>query len=140
MSLSDSKSIDQINHRVTDSDDTDIEHHLESEVLSNLETVDKDEENINNANNENEHNNQESTPDETQNSNLESISQWTKSIERLSLNKNVNDQIPLTHNIYKLLKPSQYLEFQLKNENEWNKCQISRAGKATGKYKHHFNT
>ena len=75
MSLSDSKSIDQINHLVTDSDDTDIEHHLESEVLSNLETVDKDEENINNANNENEHNNQESTPDETQNSNLESISQ-----------------------------------------------------------------
>ena len=38
LSLSDSKSIDQINHLVTDSDDTDIKHHLESEVLSNLET------------------------------------------------------------------------------------------------------
>ena len=87
MSLSDSKSIDQINHLVTDSDDTDIEDHLESEILSNLETADKDEENINNTNNENEHNNQESTPDETQNSNLQSISQLTKSIERFSLNK-----------------------------------------------------
>ena len=92
LSLSDSKSIDQIHHLVNDSDDTDIEDHLESEVLSNLETVDKDEENINNANNENEHNKQESTPDETQNSNLESKSQLTKSIEWLSLNKNVNDQ------------------------------------------------
>ena len=49
-------------------------------------------------------------------------------------------KIPLTHNIYKLLKPGQYVEFQLENENEWNKCQISRAGKAAGKYEHLFNT
>ena len=55
--LSDSKNIDQINHLVTDSDDTDIENNLESDVLSNLETVDKDKENIDNTNNENEHNN-----------------------------------------------------------------------------------
>ena len=39
LSLSDSKNIDQINHLVTDSDDTDIEDILESDVLSNLETV-----------------------------------------------------------------------------------------------------
>ena len=49
-------------------------------------------------------------------------------------------KIPLTHNIYKLLKPGQYVEFQLENENEWNKCQISRAGKTAGKYEHLFNT
>ena len=55
--LSDSKNIDQINHLVTDSDDTDIENNLESDALSNLETVDKDKENIDNTNNENEHNN-----------------------------------------------------------------------------------
>ena len=114
---------------------------MDSDVLSNLETVDKDEENINNTNNENEHNNQENTANETQNSNLESISQLTKSIEWFSLDSNVNDQIPLTHNSDKLPKPSQNVEFQLQNENEWNKCQIiSRAAKATGKYKHFFNT
>ena len=121
-----------------------IQKNLESDALSNLETVDKDEENINSTNNENEHNNQENTADETQNSNLESISQLTKSIEWLawlSLDTNVNDQIPLTNNSDKLPKPSQYVEFQLENENEWNKCQIiSRAGKATGKYKHLFNS
>ena len=57
MSLSNSKNIDQINHLVTGSGDTDIEDNLESNVLSNLETVDKDEENINSKNNENEQNN-----------------------------------------------------------------------------------
>ena len=67
MSLSNSKNIDQINHLVTGSGDTDIEDNLESNVLSNLETVDKDEENVNNKNNENEHNNQENIADETQN-------------------------------------------------------------------------
>ena len=106
LSSSDSKNIDQINHLVTDSNDTGIEDNLESDVLSNLETVDKDEENINNTNNENEHNNQENTTDETQNSNLESISQLTESIEQLSLDTNVNDQIPLTRNSDKLPKPS----------------------------------
>ena len=55
--LSDSKNIDQINHLVTASDDTDIENNSESDALSNLETVDKDKENIDNTNNENEHNN-----------------------------------------------------------------------------------
>ena len=35
-SLSDSKNIDQINDCVTESDDTDIEDNLESDVLSNL--------------------------------------------------------------------------------------------------------
>ena len=118
-----------------------IQKNLESDALSNLETVDKDEENINSTNNENEHNNQENTADETQNSNLESISQLTKSIEQYSLDTNVNDQTTLTHNSDKLSKPSQYVEFQLENKNEWNKCQItSRAGKATSKYKHLFNT
>ena len=67
LSLSNTKNIDQINHLVTGSDDTDIEDNLESNVLSNLETVDKDEENVNNKNNENEHNNQENIADETQN-------------------------------------------------------------------------
>ena len=130
--LSDSKNIDQINRLVTDSDDTDIEDKLESDVLSNLGTLDKDEENIS-KNNVIEHN-QGNTADKTQNSNLESISQLTKSIEWLSLDTNVNDQIPLTHNSDKLPKPSHYVEFQLQNENEWNNCQIiSRAGKATGK-------
>ena len=43
LSLSDSKNINQINHFATDSDDTDIEDNLESDVLSNLETVNKDE-------------------------------------------------------------------------------------------------
>ena len=119
--MSDSKNIDQINHLVTDRDDTDIEDNLESDVLSNLETVDKDEENIDNTNNENEHNNQENTADETQNSNLESTSQLTKSIERLSLNTTPNEQTPLTHSSDKLLKPSQYVEFQLQNENEWSR-------------------
>ena len=72
---------------------------------------------------------------------LKIIRQLTKSVERLSLDTNVTDQIPLTHNSDKLPKPSQYVEFQLHNENEWNKCQIiSRACKATGKYKHLFNT
>ena len=41
-----------------------------------------------------------------------------KSTERLSLDKIVNDQIPLIHNSDKLPKPSQYVEFQLQNENE----------------------
>ena len=118
-----------------------IQKNLESDALSNLETVDKDEENINSTNNENEHNNQENTADETQDSNLESISQLTKSIERLSLDTNINDHITLTHNSDKLPKPSQYVEFQLENKNEWNKCQIiSTAGKATSKQKHLFNT
>ena len=120
---------------------TDIEDNLESDLLSNLETLDKDKENINNTNNENEHNNQVNTADETQNSNLESISQLTKSIEWLSLNTNVNDQIPSYHIGDKLPKPSQYVEFKLQNENYWNKCQIiSRVGKATGKYKYLFDT
>ena len=119
LSLNDSKNIDQINHLVTDSDDIDIEHNLESNVLSNLETVDKDEENVNNKNNENERNNQENIADETQN--YTSINQINRT---LSLDTNVNDQIPLTHNSDKLPKPSQYVEFQLHNENEWNKCQI----------------
>ena len=84
-------------------------------------------------------NNQENTADEIQNINLESISQLTKSIEQLSLNTNVNTQIPLTHDSDKLPKPSQYVEFQLQNENEWNRSQIiSRASKATSKYKHLF--
>ena len=106
MSLSDSKNIDQFNHLITDSDDTDIEDNLESNVLSNLETVDNDEENIDNTTNDrNEHNDQQNTADETQDSNLESISHLTKSIERLSLDTNVNNQIPLTHNSDKLPKP-----------------------------------
>ena len=141
LSLSNSKNIDQINHLVTGSDDTDIEDNLESDALSNLETADKDEENINSKNNENEPNNQENTADETQNGNLESIRQLTKSIERLSLDAIVNDQIPLIRNSDKLPKPSQHVEFQLQNENEWNKCQlIPSIGKTTGKYKHLFNT
>ena len=56
--------------------------------------------------------------DEIQNSNLESTSQFAKSIERLALDANVNDQPPLTHNSDKLPKPSQYVEFQLQNEND----------------------
>ena len=59
--LSDFKNIDQINHLVTDSDDTDMEDNLESDVLSNLETVDKVEENIDNIN-ENENNSQQTLP------------------------------------------------------------------------------
>ena len=54
--------------------------------------------------------------DEIQNSNLESISQLTKSIERLSLYTKVTDQTPLTHNSDKLPQPSQYVEFQLQNQ------------------------
>ena len=61
MPLSDFKNIDQINHLVTDSDDTDMEDNLESDVLSNLETVDKVEENIDNIN-ENENNSQQTLP------------------------------------------------------------------------------
>ena len=61
MPLSDLKNIDQINHLVTDSDDTDMEDNLESDVLSNLETVDKVEENIDNIN-ENENNSQQTLP------------------------------------------------------------------------------
>ena len=72
---------------------------------------------------------------------LKIIRQLTKSMERLSLDTNVTDQIPLTHNSDKLPKPSQYVEFQLQNENEWNKCQlIPSTGKVTGRYKHLFNT
>ena len=52
------------------------------------------------------------TADEIQNSNLGSVSQLTKSIEWLSLDTNVNDQIPLTQNSDKLPKPSQYVELQ----------------------------
>ena len=64
-----------------------------------------------------------------------------KSIERLSLDTTVNDQIPLIHNSDKLPKPSQYVEFQLQNENEWNKCQlIPSFDKVTGRYKHLLNT
>ena len=61
MPLSDFKNIDQINHLVTDSDDTDTEDNLESNVLSNFETIDKVEENIDNTN-ENENNSQQTLP------------------------------------------------------------------------------
>ena len=61
---------------------------------------------------------------EFQNSNLESTSQLNKSVEWLSLNTNVNNQIPLTHHSDKLPKPSQCVEFQSQNENERNKCHI----------------
>ena len=60
---------ESLNHLVTDSNDTDIEDNLESDLLPNLETVDKYDENIDNTNNENKHNNQENTADEIQNSN-----------------------------------------------------------------------
>ena len=92
--------------------------------------------NINNTNNENEHNDHKDTADEAQKSNLESISQLNKSVEWLSLNTNVNNQIPLTHHSDKLPKPSKCVEFQSQNENDQNKCHIiSRTGKATGKSK-----
>ena len=116
--MSDSKNIDQINDLITDSDDADIEDNLESDILSNLETVDKVEENIDNTNNENGHNNQENSPDESQNNNLGSIAQLTKSLGWLSLDTNVYSQTPLTSTSDKLPKPSQYVEFQLQNENE----------------------
>ena len=61
LSLSDSKNINQSNHFVTDNDDADREDNLESDVLSNLETVHQDEENPDDTNNENEHNNQANT-------------------------------------------------------------------------------
>ena len=76
-----------------------------------------------------------------QNSNLETISPLTKSIRRFSLDANVNDRTSLTDNSDKLPKARQYVEFQLHNEDKWNKCQIIfRAVKATSKYKHLFNT
>ena len=89
LSLNNSKIINDSNHLVTDSDDAVIEDNLENNVLSNLETFDKDEENIDDTNNENEYNSQEDTVNEIQNSNLGTISQLTKSIKRLSLDANV---------------------------------------------------
>ena len=53
LSLSDSKNINRSNQLVTDSDDTDTEDSLENYLLSNLETVDKGEQNIAITNNEN---------------------------------------------------------------------------------------
>ena len=89
LSWNNSKIINDSNHLVTDSDDAVIEDNLENNVLSNLETFDKDEENIDDTNNENEYNSQEDTVNEIQNSNLGTISQLTKSTERLSLDANV---------------------------------------------------
>lgn len=50
-------------------------------------------------------------------------------------------QMYLIHNSDKLPKPTQYIELQLQNEDKWNKSQIiSRGGKATGNFKHLFDT
>ena len=89
LSLNNSKIINDSHHLVIDSDDAVIEDNLENNVLSNLETFDKDEESIDDTNNENEYNSQGDTVSEIQNSNLGTISQLTKSIERLSLDANV---------------------------------------------------
>ena len=45
------------------------------------------------------------------------MSQLTKSEERHSLHSNVKDHFPLTCNNDKLLKPSQYIELLLQNED-----------------------
>ena len=53
----------------------------------------------------------------------------------------ISEEYSLTDNSDKLPKARQYVEFQLHNEDKWNKCQIIfRAVKATTKYKHLFNT
>ena len=68
--------------------------------------------NIYDASNKNEHINQENTI-----INLLTMSQLTKSEERRSLHSNVKDHFPLTCINDKLLKPSQYIELLLQNED-----------------------
>lgn len=68
--------------------------------------------NIYDASNKNEHINQENTI-----INLLTMSQLTKSEERRSLYSNVKDHFPLTCINDKLLKPSQYIELLLQNED-----------------------
>ena len=66
------------------------------------------------------------------------VDDLTKSISRLSIDENSDSGI-LTYNKH-LPSKNEYTEYKTENDNTWNKCQfISRAAKATVKYKHYFN-
>ena len=66
------------------------------------------------------------------------VDDLTKSISRLSIDENSDSGI-LTYNKH-LPSKNEYTEYKTENDNTWNKCQfMSRAGKATVKYKHYFN-
>ena len=67
------------------------------------------------------------------------VNDLTKSISRLSIDENSYLGI-VTYDNKHLPSKNEYIEYKTENDNTWNKCQfISRAGKATGKYKHYFN-
>ena len=67
------------------------------------------------------------------------VNDLTKSISQLSIDEN-SDLGTAKYDNKHLPSKNEYIEYKTENDNTWNKCQlISRAGKATGKYKHYFN-
>ena len=67
------------------------------------------------------------------------VNDLTKSISQLSIDEN-SDLGTAKYDNKHLPSKNEYIEYKTENDNTWNKFQlISRAGKATGKYKHYFN-